>query len=66
MRKFTSDPALIMFLGSINIAFNFLVAPYASWKSDRIWTLAGMSNEWIQRRTGENRRPRRLRGISNG
>lgn len=52
MRKFTSDPALITFLGSINIAFNFLVAPYASWKSDRIWTrwgrrkpfmLAGMS-----------------------
>src|SRR5678815_2909521 len=41
MRKFTSDPALIAFLGSINIAFNFLVAPYASWKSDRIWTRFG-------------------------
>lgn len=41
LRKFTADPALIVFLGSINIAFNFLVAPYASWKSDRIWTSIG-------------------------
>ena len=38
MRKFISDPALIVFLGSINIAFNFLVAPVAAWKSDRVWT----------------------------
>jgi prepilin-type N-terminal cleavage/methylation domain-containing protein/prepilin-type processing-associated H-X9-DG protein len=38
MRKFIADPALIVFLGSSNLAFNFLVAPWAAWKSDRIWT----------------------------
>ena len=38
MRKFVADPALIMFLGSTNLAFNFLVAPWVAWKSDRIWT----------------------------
>ena len=38
MRKFIADPALIVFLGSTNLAFNFLVAPWAAWKSDRIWT----------------------------
>ncbi len=41
LRKFTEDPALIAFVGSINIAFNFLVAPYVSYKSDRIWTRWG-------------------------
>lgn len=41
IRKFTSDPALIAFIGSINLAFNFLVAPYVSWKSDHVWTKWG-------------------------
>lgn len=41
IRKFTSDPALIAFIGSINLAFNFLVAPYVSWKSDHVWTRWG-------------------------
>lgn len=41
IRKFTADPALIAFIGSINLAFNFLVAPYVSWKSDRVWTRWG-------------------------
>jgi MFS family permease len=41
LRKFTDDPVLIAFIGSINIAFNFLVAPYISWKSDRVWTPIG-------------------------
>jgi MFS family permease len=44
IRKFTGDPALITFIGSINLAFNFLVAPYASWKSDHMW------NRWGRRR----------------
>lgn len=38
MRKFVADPLLITFLGSVNLAFNFLVAPVAAWKSDRIRT----------------------------
>ncbi len=41
MKKFVSDPALITFLGSLNIAFTFLISPYAAWKSDRIWTRWG-------------------------
>lgn len=35
MRKFVADPALIVALGSINVAFNFLVAPWSAWISDR-------------------------------
>jgi Na+/melibiose symporter-like transporter len=41
LKKFISDPAAIAFVGSINVAFNFMVAPYVSWKSDRIWTRWG-------------------------
>ncbi|MDR1190757.1 MAG: MFS transporter [Verrucomicrobiales bacterium] len=41
IRKFTGDPVLISFIGGINLAFNFLVAPYVSWKSDRVWTKWG-------------------------
>lgn len=47
LRKFTDDPALIAFIGSINIAFNFLVAPYVSWKSDRIWTRWGRRRPFL-------------------
>lgn len=47
MKKFVSDPALITFLGSINIAFNFLVAPWAAWKSDHIWTRFGRRRPFI-------------------
>jgi len=39
--KFSHDPALLAFIGSINLAFNFLVAPLAAWQSDRIWTRWG-------------------------
>jgi len=39
--KFTHDPALLAFLGSINLAFNFLVAPLVAWQSDHIWTQWG-------------------------
>lgn len=47
MRKFIADPALIVFLGSINIAFNFIVAPWAAWKSDNIWTRFGRRRPFI-------------------
>jgi hypothetical protein len=33
--RFTEDPALISLIVSINMAFNFMVAPVASWLSDR-------------------------------
>lgn len=47
MKKFVSDPALITFLGSVNIAFNFLVAPWAAWKSDHIWTRWGRRRPFL-------------------
>jgi MFS family permease len=47
LKKFIDDPALIAFLGSINLAFSFLVAPYVSWKSDRIWTRHGRRRPFI-------------------
>lgn len=47
MKKFTSDPALITFLGSANVAFNFLVGPWAAWKSDRIWTRLGRRRPFL-------------------
>jgi len=47
LKKFVDDPALIAFLGSINLAFSFLVAPFASWKSDRIWTRFGRRKPFL-------------------
>ncbi len=47
MKKFISDPALLTFIASINIAFNFLVAPFVAWKSDRIWTRFGRRKPFI-------------------
>jgi len=47
LKKFTDDPALIAFFGSINIAFSFLVAPFVSWKSDRIWTRFGRRRPFL-------------------
>lgn len=47
MKKYISDPALITFIGSINIAFNFLVAPYTAWKSDTIWTRWGRRKPFL-------------------
>jgi len=47
MKKFVSDPALITFLGSVNIAFNFLVAPWVAWKSDHIWTPWGRRRPFL-------------------
>lgn len=47
LRKFIDDPAMITFIGGINIAFNFLVAPYSAWKSDRIWTRGGRRKPFL-------------------
>lgn len=47
LKKFTNDPALITFLGSANVAFNFLVGPWAAWKSDRIWTRLGRRRPFL-------------------
>lgn len=47
LKKFIDDPALIAFLGSINLAFSFLVAPVVSWKSDRIWTRFGRRKPFL-------------------
>ena len=47
MRKFIADPALISLLGSVNIAFNFLVAPLVAWKSDRLRTRWGRRKPFI-------------------
>jgi Na+/melibiose symporter-like transporter len=41
LKRFSSDPALIVFIGSLNVAFNFLVAPLAALKSDSLWTRLG-------------------------
>ena len=40
-------PALISLLGSVNIAFNFLVAPFVAWKSDRLRTRWGRRKPFI-------------------
>jgi hypothetical protein len=47
MRKFIADPALISLLASVNIAFNFLVAPFVAWKSDRLRTRWGGRKPFI-------------------
>jgi len=47
LRKFIADPALISLLGSVNIAFNILVAPVVAWKSDRLQTRWGRRKPFI-------------------
>ncbi len=39
--KFIDNPFWIMAVGSLGIGLNFLISPYVSWKSDRIWTPLG-------------------------
>ena len=41
VKKFVDKPWLIVMITSVNQAFSMLVAPYASWKADRIWTRFG-------------------------
>jgi Na+/melibiose symporter-like transporter len=47
MRKFIEDPALIGFLSSLNIVFNFLVGMVVSYMSDRIWTRWGRRRPFL-------------------
>ncbi|MCX7014427.1 MAG: MFS transporter [Candidatus Sumerlaeota bacterium] len=47
MKKFISNPALITFLGSINVLFNFMVGPFVSYTSDRNWTRFGRRKPFI-------------------
>jgi len=47
MKKFIDQPWLIMLLGSVNVAFNFMVAPFIAYQSDRIWTRFGRRKPFI-------------------
>mgnify|MGYP002398787804 CR=1 FL=1 len=47
LRKFADQPALIAFLSSLNIAFNFMVGAIASYTSDRIWTRWGRRRPFL-------------------
>ncbi|MGF1452553.1 MAG: MFS transporter [Opitutales bacterium] len=41
LNKFIEDPALISFISSINILFNFLVGVVGAYLSDHVWTRLG-------------------------
>lgn len=47
LRKFVEDPALISFLSSINIIFNFMVGAVTCYISDRIWTPMGRRSPFL-------------------
>lgn len=47
MRKFIENPALIAFLTSLNVAFNFMVGVVASYMSDRVWTRWGRRRPFL-------------------
>lgn len=47
LRKFIENPALIGFLGSLNVAFNFIVGAFTSYMSDRIWTRWGRRRPFL-------------------
>jgi MFS family permease len=47
LRKFVEDPALLSFLSSINILFNFMVGVTACYLSDRIWTRFGRRSPFL-------------------
>lgn len=47
IRKFIENPALIGFLTSLNVAFNFLVGVAANYMSDRIWTRWGRRRPFL-------------------
>lgn len=47
MRKFIADPALIAFLSSLNVAFNFAVGAICNYMSDRIWTRWGRRRPFL-------------------
>lgn len=47
LRRFVDQPALIAFLSSVNIAFNFMVGAVSSYLSDRIWTRWGRRRPFL-------------------
>lgn len=47
IRKFVENPALIGFLSSLNVAFNFVVGVGANYMSDRIWTRWGRRRPFL-------------------
>ena len=47
IKKFVSDPALIVLLGSLNSIFAVLIAPWAALKSDTISTFLGRRKNFI-------------------
>jgi len=47
MNKFIKEPWLLTLLLSINILFNFVVAPVIAYQSDRIWTRFGRRKPYI-------------------
>lgn len=47
LRKFVENPALVGFLLSLNVAFNFLVGLATSYMSDRIWTRWGRRKPFL-------------------
>jgi hypothetical protein len=47
LRRFIEDPRLIALVGSVNVAFNFLVAAVGNYLSDRIWTRWGRRRPFL-------------------
>lgn len=47
LRRFIDNPALIAFVASLNVAFNFLVGMVTSYMSDRIWTPLGRRRPFL-------------------
>lgn len=47
LRKFVENPALIGFLTSLNVAFNFLVGVAVNYMSDRVWTRWGRRRPFL-------------------
>ncbi|HEU5077646.1 MAG TPA: MFS transporter [Opitutaceae bacterium] len=47
LRKFIDNPGLIAFVGSLNVAFNFIVGMVTSYMSDRIWTPLGRRRPFL-------------------
>ena len=47
IKKFSSNPMIIASLGSINIAFNILLAPWIAYRSDNCWSFLGRRKTFI-------------------
>jgi len=47
LNKFVDDPAIISFLSSINILFNFMVGVVVAYLSDHVWTRIGRRRPFL-------------------